>query len=77
MYEYAIISRDTDVELRNAVNGLVKLGWRPQGGVAVGYRDEMVPEEPTAPPGSRAWRLPPTKRRMYWVQAMIREGEQK
>jgi len=79
MIEYAVISRDTDVDLRDAVNGLAKLGWRPQGGVAVGYRDEWIdPVGLSTPVGQRGWRVPPVpKRRMYWVQAMVREGETK
>ena len=77
MFEYAVVTKDTDRMLLEAVNELVTLGWRPLGGVAVGYREEMEPVEPTMNVGSRAWRLPSTKHRMYWVQAMIREGEQK
>ena len=77
MFEYAVITRASDVDLRDAVTNLAALGWRPQGGVAVGYREEMEDVLDTIPAGARAWRLPSTKHRMYWVQAMIREGEQK
>ena len=77
MFDYEILVRDTDVELRQAVYEARSHGYKPQGGVAVGYREEMVPIEPTMTVGSRAWQMPPTRHRMYWVQAMIREGEQK
>ena len=78
MFEYGIISRDTDIGLRDAVNGLVTLGWRPLGGVIVGYRDEYIPVEEPLMEISRAgkWRVPPAqRRRMYWVQAMVRDTQ--
>ena len=78
MFEYAIISRDTDIGLREAVTNLAALGWRPQGGVAVGYRDEWIdPVGLSTPVGQRGtWNVPPpAKRRMYWVQAMVRDTQ--
>lgn len=76
MIKYMILVDESCVLLMEAVREHLPEGWRPQGGIAVGYRDEWE-QKPPAKTNPRSWALPKTIRRMYWAQAMIREGETK
>ena len=77
MFEYAIVASESCAEMLKDIRKLLETDWRPQGGVAVGYRDEFISaEEPLVEVRPRTWIRPTApKRRMYWVQAMVREGE--
>ena len=71
--EYTIVIRDSNMALRRAVEEAITKGWRPAGGVEIGYRNEWINEVPEVPL-PRGYSSPP-KQQMYWAQAMTREGE--
>ena len=75
--EYTIVVRDSNTALRIAVEEAMTVGWRPTGGVEVGYRNEWIkPKADEGIPLPRGGLLrPPPKQQMYWAQAMTREGE--
>ena len=76
MFEYAIVVNESCAEMLKDIRKLLDIGWRPQGGVVVGYRDEWIPVEPTMEVTRGTWNVPPApKRRMYWVQAMVRDTQ--
>ena len=79
MFEYMILVDESCTALSCAVRVYLVEGWRPLGGLAVGYREGYIKQEPTLHgAGPRAWALPADpKRKMYWAQAMTREGETK
>ncbi len=74
--EYIVVVGESCADLAEAVRENVSEGWRPQGGIAVGYRDEWEQHKPESA-FPRVWTLPKETRKMYWTQAMVREGETK
>ena len=76
MFEYMNIACESCSKQTAVVRAHLTRGWRPLGGVQIGYKEEWE-QEPVLKEGPRSWALPKSTRKMYWVQTMTREGETK